>query len=456
MKLSNIGIIHYKAGGTDGVSLEIDKWKKALEEMGHSVYICAGELDNTEGTLIEELFHHRPDSRRLYRNTFIALSDYDEAVYAFELYHMAEVIQKKLQAFVTENKIDLLIPQNIWSVAANPPAAIALARMRQKLGVPAIAHNHDFYWERVDGVALTCSAAVELAEKYLPPRNGVGHAVINSLTQEELNHRKGVQSVVIPNVFDFDARPWEPDEYNQDFRARIGLGENDIIILQATRIVFRKGIELAVDFVRALDTPERRSVLQERGLYDGRPFTENSRIVLVIAGYTYDDLTGLYLNQLKEKVAQCGIDALFVGDHIAGRRHITKGKKFYSLWDTYVYADFVTYPSLWEGWGNQLLEAIQARLPIMLFEYPVYAADIKPTGLKAVSLGSELYGHDPQGLAQINPEIVEEAADQAVELLTNNELRQDTVEHNFQVGVKHYSLGALRGYLERLLADVAQ
>jgi len=449
-------MIHYKVGGTDGVSLEIDKWKQVLEEMGHTVHLCAGDLGNVEGTLIEELNHHRPDTERLYRNTFIGLNDYDEAVYTFELYHMADVIERRLEAFVNAYDIDLLIPQNVWSVGANPAAAIALASLSQRRQLPAIAHNHDFYWERVDGVALTCSTAVEVADMYLPPRDGVRHAVINSLSQESLLNRKGVESVVVPNVFDFDNSDWQPDDYNQDFRARIGLGENDIMILQATRIVSRKGIELAIDFVHALDTPERRAVLQERGLYDGRPFTEDSRIVLVLAGYTYDDLTGLYEDRLKQKVKQCGVDARFIGDMIAGRRQISHGKKHYSLWDTYVYADFVTYPSIWEGWGNQLLEAIRARLPVMLFEYPVYEADISTTGLKAVSLGSDLYGRDPDGLAQIDPEIVEAAANQAVELLTNNELRQEMVNHNFQVGLKHYSLSALRGYLTELMAGIPE
>ena len=97
--MSNIGVIHYKVGGTDGVSLEIDKWKQVLEEMGHTVHLCAGDLGNVEGTLIEELFHHRPDTERLYRNTFIGLNDYDEAVYTFELYHMANVIERRLEAF---------------------------------------------------------------------------------------------------------------------------------------------------------------------------------------------------------------------------------------------------------------------------------------------------------------------------------------------------------------------
>jgi hypothetical protein len=40
-----------------------------------------------------------------------------------------------------------------------------------------------------------------------------------------------------------------------------------------------------------------------------------------------------------------------------------------------------------------------------------------------------------------------------VELLTDTRLRQETVEHNFQVGRQHYSLEALRGYLVQLVED---
>ena len=34
----NIAMIHYRVGETDGVSLEMDKWKKVLEKNGHRVY----------------------------------------------------------------------------------------------------------------------------------------------------------------------------------------------------------------------------------------------------------------------------------------------------------------------------------------------------------------------------------------------------------------------------------
>ena len=452
--MKTIGIFHYQVGRTDGVSLEIDKWKRVLEEMGHRVYLCAGDLGTVEGTLIEEMYHHRPDAKRLNYNTFGELRDYpDDAAYRAELLALADVIERKVREFVEEKGIDFLIPQNVWSVAASPSVAIALARVMRDLQLPALAHNHDFYWERTD-LALTCATAIELADKYLPPRDPLArHVVINSLAQRELAERKGIESTVVPNVFDFDAPPWRLDEYNRDFCARIGLGENDVFILQATRIVQRKGIELAVDFVKALDSPERRTRLKERGLYDGRSFDDDSRIVLVLAGYAQDDVTGGYLNRLQQKVERAGIDALFIEDVVGGRRQMRDGQKIYSLWDTYVSADFVTYPSLWEGWGNQFLEALRARLPLMLFEYPVYQADIKDKGFRVVSLGSEIQGRDELGLVQVAPQVIEAAADQAVELLADARLRQETVEHNFQVGRQHYSLEALRGYLAQLVED---
>ncbi len=446
--MKTIGIFHYQVGHTDGVSLEIDKWKRVLEEMGHTVHLCAGDLGTAQGTLIEEMYHHRPDAERLNYNTFTALRDYpDNAAYRAELYSLVETIERQIRAFVQNKGIDFLIPQNVWSVAANPAVGIALARVMHDLHLPALAHNHDFYWERTGPLALTCAAAVELADEYLPPRDPLAHhVVINSLARERLLARKGIRSTVVPNVFDFDGPGWEADDYNRDFRARIGLRENDIFILQATRIVARKGIELAVDFVQALNSPARRALLHRRGLYDGRPFDDESRIVLVLAGYAQDDLSG-YTARLKQKIAHAGVDALFIEDVIGHRRQVHSGEKVYSLWDSYVYADFVTYPSLWEGWGNQFLEALRARLPILLFEYPVYRADIADKGFRVISLGDTVQEQDDLGLVRVAPETIERAADGAVELLTDGQLRKETVEHNFRLGREHYSLASLRDYL---------
>lgn len=448
-----IGMFHFQVGRTDGVSLEMDKWRRVLEEMGHTVHYAAGDLGSAPGTLIPEMYHHTPEAERLYANTFIELRDYpEEAAYRRELYGLANVIQAKLRRWVEEKDIDFLLPQNVWSVAVNPAVAIAATRMMRELCLPALAHNHDFYWERVEGVRLTCGTAVELADKYIPPHDvSVRHAVINSLAQRELAERKGIHARVVPNVFDFDGSGWEPDAYNADFRERIGLREKDVMILQATRVVARKGIELAVDLVRELDSPRCRAQLQRSGLYDGRAFDEDSRIVLVLAGYVRDDVSGDYVRHLKDKIGESGIDAIFIGDIIDHERRQGDGRKIYSLWDAYVYADFVTYPSWWEGWGNQLLEAIRARLPIALFEYPVYTADIKDKGFRVVSFGDKIIGRDSRGLVQVPREVIENAAGETLVLLTDARLRADVVEHNFQVANRYYSLPALREHLQALM-----
>jgi glycosyltransferase involved in cell wall biosynthesis len=175
--------------------------------------------------------------------------------------------------------------------------------------------------------------------------------------------------------------------------------------------------------------------------------------VFVLAGYARDDPTGTYVARLRQKIEQAGVDALFIEDLVDAERQTRNGAKIYSLWDTYVFADLITYPSLWEGWGNQFLEALRANLPILVFEYPVFKADIKDKGFRVISLGSQLRERDELGLVRVEPQIVAAAADQAVELLTDPRLRRETVEHNFQIGRQHYSLEALRGYLAELVGD---
>jgi glycosyltransferase involved in cell wall biosynthesis len=452
MNVMNIAIFHYQVGGTDGVSLEIEKWKIILEGMGHTVYLIGGNLGTAQGILVKEMYHHLPESKRLNRNTFSLLSDFDPAGYQQELDRMVAALVDRFREVIKENDINLIVAENVWCVAANPAVAPALEIIRQESGIPAIAHNHDFYWERLGGFSLTCSGAVEVADKYLPPHDpSIKHVVINSLAKKELLARKGISSVVVPNVFDFATPAWIKDDYNNDLRSEIGLSENDMMLLQATRIVPRKGIELAIDFAKALNTTQRRKIIQEKGFYDGRPFKKENRIVLVMAGYARDDDLGIYKEKLVNKADRDGVELLFIEDRVNAVRTIQNGQKIYSLWDTYPAADLVTYPSLWEGWGNQFLEAVKAKLPIMVFEYEVYQQDIKAKGFKTISLGNQVREYNNQGLARVEQSFIEQAADQAVDLLTDPILREEVVNHNYAVAQEHYSMDALARYLEPLL-----
>ncbi|MBT3315953.1 MAG: glycosyltransferase family 4 protein [Anaerolineae bacterium] len=430
MKSKNIGIIHYQVGHTDGVSLEIEKWQCVFEEMGHHVHLCAGDLGSAEGTLIPEMYHHLPDAKVLAYNTFKELKDFDELGYSAELERQVALLTEKFREFVVDREIDVLIAQNVWCVGASLGVAVALEKIRQEFDLPAIAHHHDFYWERGDDQTLTCEAAVEVAESYLPPTHPkIQHVVINSLAQKALKERKNLDARIIPNIFDFDAPAWAKDEYNKDFREAIGLDEDDWLILQATRIVERKGIELAID------------VLAEMGK------KRAERIVLVLAGYARDDASGTYVQRLQEKADRLNVELLFIEDWIDHERGSANGHKIYSLWDAYVFADLVSYPSLWEGWGNQFLEAVRAELPIMLFEYPVYSADIGEKGFDVISLGTEVTGYDEAGLAQVPQALIEQAVLEVIELLENDALRERAVKKNIALGREYYSLDTLRKIL---------
>ena len=68
-----------------------------------------------------------------------------------------------------------------------------------------------------------------------------------------------------------------------------------------------------------------------------------------------------------------------------------------------------------------------------------------------VSIGDTINGYDDLGLVQVSQENIEKAADEAVALLIDMDLRQKVVELNFTTGQKHYSMAALRRYLEALV-----
>ena len=53
--MKKIAICHYRVGGTDGVSLEIEKRKEILERHGYTVKLIAGERSQGADFTIKEL-----------------------------------------------------------------------------------------------------------------------------------------------------------------------------------------------------------------------------------------------------------------------------------------------------------------------------------------------------------------------------------------------------------------
>ncbi|RJP20066.1 MAG: glycosyltransferase [Candidatus Abyssobacteria bacterium SURF_5] len=409
-----IGFISTRFAGTDGVSLETAKWAQVLEELGHSCFYFAGELDRPPeiSMLVKEAHFMHPEIRDVYTSCFETSRRRPEVTR--KIYALKEQLKETIYEFIREFEIDLLIPENAVTIPLNIPLGLALTEVTVETRIPTIAHHHDFFWERKH--FLVNSASDYLTMAFPPNSPGIQHVVINSTAANLLAHRRGISSTFIPNVMDFDNPPPPLDEYARDVRQVFGLQDDELFILQPTRVVKRKGIETSIELVRRLDRKAK----------------------LIISHASGDEGHG-YEQRLREYSKMLNVDTLFVSGTISDKRAVTlDGRKIYTIEDVYPHADFITYPSTFEGFGNAFLEAIYFRKPIAVNLYSVYSVDIKPRGFKVVEL--EDY-------------VTDSAIRLMTQLLDNPKLTQELVEHNYNLGKRYYSYRLLKKKLGTLLSE---
>jgi glycosyltransferase involved in cell wall biosynthesis len=239
--------------------------------------------------------------------------------------------------------------------------------------------------------------------------------VINSEAQEQLAHRTGISSVIIPNVLDFDHPPRISKKSAQIFRESIGLAATDRMILQPTRIIQRKGIEYAIELVNALQDDRNKLVISHEAGDEGFEYAE----------------------WLKEYACEHGVDLRLVSIRIADPwSRNGNGRTKYSLWDVYPYADFITYPSLYEGFGNGFLEAVYFKKPILINRYATFVRDIEPLGFD---------------LAVMDGYLSKKTVENVINILTSPKRRKQMVGNNYQIAARHYSYGVLCSQLNALL-----
>jgi mannosylglucosylglycerate synthase len=410
------GFVSTRFAGTDGVSLESAKWAEVLWDDRHTSFWYSGLSDRASdiSMCVPEAHFSHPEIQWLNQRLFGVCQR--EPLVSIRVREMADYLKGTLYEFVRRFKIDVLIPQNALTIPMNIPLGIAITEFISETGIPTIAHHHDFYWERT---RFSITAASDYLDMAFPPRNrSIAHAVINASAQQQLSLRKGVGSLLIPNVFDFEQEAPQPDEYSADVREEIGLAPDDIFILQPTRIVPRKGIEHAIKLVSRL---------------------KDSRAKLVISHEAGDE--GFeYQHMIEELAREEGVELLFISDRISEVRQLDiHGRKLYTLWDLYPHADLVTYPSTYEGFGNALLEAFYFRKPVVINRYSIFIEDIEPRGFR---------------LAVIDGFITKEVVQMVNRLLEDSAYRDEVCDHNYKVATRYYGYGVLRRSLRTLITNL--
>ena len=411
-KLQNVGFISTRLAGTDGVSLETEKWAEVFESEGFTTFYFAGELDRPaeRSYLVPEAHFTHPVIKDLYNKSFDTTVRH-RAV-SKEIYQVAIKLKDHLYEFVKKFDIQILIPENALTIPLNIPLGIAITEFVAETNIHTIAHHHDFYWERDRFMINAVQDYLNMA--FPPVLPSIHHVVINSVADAQLSLRTGVSAHIAPNVMDFDNPPPPPDDYTSDVRQALGIEDDELFVLQPTRVVQRKGIEHAIELLNRLGRKAKLVISHASG----------------DEGYDYEQ-------RLREYTKLMGVETVFVCDIINEKRGLTAdGKKIYTLEDIYPYADLVTYPSTFEGFGNAFLEAVYFRKPVVVNAYSIYTKDIKPKGFSVI----EFDGY-----------VTQAAVDKTKVVLDNRDFRNQMVEHNYKLGLEYFSYSVLHRGLKSFL-----
>ena len=223
---------------------------------------------------------------------------------------------------------DLVIVENLVSLPLNLAAHDAVYDVLE--GRRAIFHHHDLAWQRPH------------LSHHEAPRDAPGwwHVTINDLSRRELADR-GVDARTMMNSF--DCAP--PLGDRRRLRAALRVTDEPLVVLP-TRALPRKNVQGAIDLSRAMSA------------------------TFWIVGPAEDGY-GPTLDHLLDASA---IDV---------RRGLPDG---FDMHDVYAACDVVVMPSLWEGFGNPVLESVTHRRPLALHPYPV-AREIVSYGFDFFELG---------------------------------------------------------------------
>jgi mannosylglucosylglycerate synthase len=415
-KKPSFGFVSTRFAGTDGVSLETQKWVDVIQSYGCDVYFLAGELDTPGDVSHQDPMIHfqHPDILDVQHELFEKKQRTRSL--SGKIHDLKEEIRDGLERFYAEYKFDILVVQNALAIPVNIPLGKALTEFIIETRIPTIAHHHDFYWERQ---RFHSYPAMDYLRSSFPPHQpNIQHVVINSIAGSQLSRRTGAPWTLIPNVMDFKTLPPEPDEYSSDLRRQLGLEEDYNLILQPTRMVSRKGIETSIELISRLNKKKHALVIPHEAGDEGLD----------------------YQTRIEEYARFMGVEIRLIADRISQERYVdSKGTKHFTLTDIYPHAGLISYPSIYEGYGNAFVEAVYFRKPVLVNRYKIFEADIEPLGFKVVSFDSYL---------------TQKTIESVKSLLDDEEMQEEMAETNYMLGWRYLSYEMLDEKLESLLINI--
>ncbi len=438
-----IGIVSGKLGDVDGVSLEVDKWIRILSEMGHEIVTISGKytsplqsIPESNQLMLKQIGFDTPSQKQYEHLVFPYLLKHPRILGSRDRKNVLHNLQVEgtetanlLFEQIQERDIDVIIAENTNALPMTLIGGMAVYKLSTEKRVATIFHHHDFWWER----SRFSSNYIEgLLSRIMPPADpGLEHVVLSSYASHILKSLKRVHPLIIPNCEDFDS-PVVLDSYNSDFRSDLGFRDDDILLVQPTRIVRRKRIEDSLSLTGKLlrKYPDLKK-----------------RVHFIISLYQGDEPDENYIDQIREKAADLEISLHLISHRVASTRGSNeKGDKLYTSRDVLANADMVLYLPVWEGFGNALLEAFAAKVPVVTTTYLVYKTDIKIMRLDNIEIRDT---YDDEG----HLIIPERAVDEMYYILTHPAETKEIVEKNFLIARKEFGFSTLRYRISSMIKE---
>jgi glycosyltransferase involved in cell wall biosynthesis len=456
----NYGIIHSLIGKNDGVSIVIDQSVNAMvKEMGiqlGNIYYLAAHTSPRFNAQTHDVFWHKNE---IHTTLIRKFREPDDGSLDRLIHENALIAKDIIAEFVQRNNIDILIAHNT-SHPYNFITAVGLGyyfeslREQNIIWPKILVWWHDSYFEREQ--FENPNPSIQKYLKYLPGTYVDGIVFINSTQPalakkvfqkygtNRLDEYFADRTVVIPNThditWDWEKYDWNSSEliyppqdiYNRSFFKNIGLTamlesagftmQETIVLLQHTRIVPRKKIELAIDLAFELEKRFHTAGIKKS-------------VALLISGHSgdeqvkYKEFLAEYYGLKKEQMPGSAVFMIFGEDRILSHRDIIVDKKYYNFFEIPAIISSVggigTYFSQVEGFGNNLLEMLAAGLPVVINKYHVFKSDLEPLGFDLPHVEENI----------LDPEMIETAFKLATDYIFRNKM----VKHN--LGILSEKLG---------------
>jgi glycosyltransferase involved in cell wall biosynthesis len=285
-----------------GVGVTLLRLTEALEARGHQVRVYSATYPlPPEG-----------DRPEVHRSPSVPFFLYPDVQWAFP--RLRDVVED-LSRFRPD----------VVHVATEFSLGIAGVKAARQLGIPIVASAHTDYDQYAVRYGVTW--ALRAGWAYLRWFYGQAHRVLcPSRIYEEHLHSRGVTHTGVWSR-GVDPAEFHPRFRSEAYRARFGVGANDLLVTYIGRIAREKNLEL---LLRAWET-----LVGSRG---------GAQLVLVGRG------------PLEEEIRRRDLPGV----------HVTGLMKGVELAEAYASADVFTFPSPTETFGNSLLEAMGSGLPSLV------------------------------------------------------------------------------------------